>query len=394
MTLPHYDKKLNVRPVAAEDLAQARAVAGRAFGEHCEKWYPEPARTLGGFDGNGQLVSVLEFQLETLWWGAARVPGAAVGGVATDPASHGKGCGGGLMVQTIHYLRDQGACITPLWPFSFRWYGKFGWACPGPVLKLKAWPDLVRQTGARPGSMRQATGADAAAVQRLYTRGARLRNGQTVRSAAYWEKPRTLAQIQVIEGPRGALRASAQVSIAARDGAQGRRVRVREMHGDSFSDQLCLLRSLAELEGITLLELNLPAESPFVHAFAEQCDMVLSHEGASRVLDVKQALEALKAPKDLRASFGLEVADWVVQPKKPLAFAVQVEDGEVQVKEGAGRQALCCDINTFTRLFSGGLSTGKARQLGWLQGGGKAQDAACDALLHGRVPYRSEVEMG
>ena len=78
----------------------------------------------------------------------------------------------------------------------------------------------------------------------------------------------------------------------------------------------------------------------------------LGHEGASRVLDVKRALEALKAPKGLRASFGLEVADWVVQPKKALAYTVQLEGGAVRVRPGAGRQALRCDINTFTRLDS------------------------------------------
>ena len=151
MPLPQYDKKLQVRPVAAGDLPRAREIAGRAFGEHCEKWYPKAGRTLGGYDRGGGLVSVLEFQPEKLWWGAARVQGAAVGGVATDPACHGKGYGGGLIAGAVRFLRGQGACITPLWPFSFRWYGKFGWACPGPDLHLKLWPDLVRQTGARPG---------------------------------------------------------------------------------------------------------------------------------------------------------------------------------------------------------------------------------------------------
>ena len=39
MKRPHYNKDLDVRIVGAEDLTQARQVAGRAYGMHCEDWY-------------------------------------------------------------------------------------------------------------------------------------------------------------------------------------------------------------------------------------------------------------------------------------------------------------------------------------------------------------------
>ena len=65
----------------------------------------------------------------------------------------------------------------------------------------------------------------------------------------------------------------------------------------------------------------------------------------------------------------------------------------MQVSEKADKDALCCDINTFTQLFAGGLTVAQAQAMGRLTGGNPAVGAACDALLHGRVTVpRSDVE--
>ena len=88
------------------------------------------------------------------------------------------------------------------------------------------------------------------------------------------------------------------------------------------------------------------------------------------------------------------VADWVVDAEGPLAVTARAEEGRVEVTEGAGADALRCDINTFTQLFAGGLTAAQARELGRLEGGNPAVGAASDALLYGRVPYRSWVEAG
>ena len=201
MQQPHYNKDLDVRQIGPEDLARARLVAGRAFMEHAEDWYGEDETALAGFDGEGTLVCALGYQPESLWWGAAQIPAGAIGGVATDPKHKRRGHAGGLMVQAIHILRERGCCVSPLWPFSFRWYGKFGWACPAPRLELKVWPDLVRQaTEDDWGTVRRATADDATVVHRLHTEGAQLRNGQSVRSEAFWQKEDIRRELWVLEG--------------------------------------------------------------------------------------------------------------------------------------------------------------------------------------------------
>ena len=140
--------------------------------------------------------------------------------------------------------------------------------------------------------------------------------------------------------------------------------------------------------------LELPPDSLLLRAFPERFDASVEHDLALRVLDVGQALAQLKPPSTLRATVSFEIADWVVNADEPLVATVQAEGGQVQVSEKADKDALCCDINTFTQLFAGGLTVAQARAMGRLTGGNPAVGAACDALLHGRVPYRSDVEVG
>ncbi len=393
MQQPHYNKDLVVRLVEEADLQQARVVVSRAFNQNAEGWFGADGTTMAGFDGEGNMVCVLGFELEELWWGSGKIPAAAIGGVSTDPKHQNKGHCGGLLVQTIHHLREQGRYLSPLWPFSFRYYGKFGWVGPNPTLVLKVWPDLVRQTGVKPGQVRQGTAEDAAQVQRLHTEGAQTRNGQSARDEAYWQKENTLKQLWVLEG-EGGLDCCALVRLEDMRRGQGKRAVVREVQGGAFAAQMRLVRSLVELDGVVALNLELPIDSLFAHAFPERCDIAMPQGMDLRVLDVAQALEHLKPSEDLRATISYEVADWAVNAERPLGVTAQVEGGRVAVSQGTGSDALRCDINTFTNLFSGGLTAGQARALGRLEGGSPAAAAASDALLYGRVPYRSGVESG
>ena len=393
MELPQYNKDLDVRVLTAEDLPEARRVAGRAFRQHAEDWY-EAETSLGGFDQDGRLVCALGYQKESLWWGPAQIPAAAIYCVAADPKHQRQGHAGGLMVRSIHDFREKGFHVCPLWPFSYKWYGKFGWTCPAPSLEVKLWPDLLRVAGAGAGTIRQATPEDLSVVHQLYSAGARLRNGQSVRSEEFWKKEHILKNLWVLEGEKGGLACSAEVSMRDIPRGQGKNAVVREMHGASFEAQHRLVRSLAELDDVAALKLELPFGSLFLQVFQERYEIIVSHDLAMRVVDVGQALQHLKPPEDLHARISFEVKDWVVDANKPIAVTANAKEGQVEVDRGSGKDALRCDINTFTQLFAGGLSAAQARELGRLEGGNPKIDAACNSLLWGRVPYRSGLETG
>ena len=197
----------------------------------------------------------------------------------------------------------------------------------------------------------------------------------------------------VLEGPEG-LACTALVRIRQLERGQGKRVVVRELHGTSFAEQLSLVRSLAEMEQVTAIELNVPPDSLFLHAFSEQFDISSEHELALRVLDVPGALRHLQPADDLQACVSFEVADWVVDAEQPLKVTARAENGSVEILDSQQKDPVRCDIRTFTQLFSGGLTVSQAREMNRLDGGTAEMGAACDALLHGRMPYRSGVEAG
>jgi predicted acetyltransferase len=393
MKPPFYNADLEVRPIQDENLVPARLLAGRAFGCDCQTWYSRET-SFAGFDETGTIVCAYEYQPESLWWGTAQIPAGAIGNMVTDPQHQGRGHAGGLMVNAVHHLREQKCWICPIWPFSFTWYGKFGWSCPNPFLKINVWPDLVRKLDSPVGTIREAEPADTAEINRLYTAGAQLANCQSVRSEARWEERRWLRNIWVLEDSDGTLSSSTLLEIRRLERAQGKQVTVREMHGASFPAQLSLVRALAELDDVVKIELNLPPHSLFLHAFPGRVEVTHYYRMAMRVLDVAQALSCLKPNEDLRASISFEVMDWMMDAEKPVAVTVNVEGGHVEAVQGSGKDALRCDINTFNQLFSGGLSVAQAKAMGRLEGGSPAIDTACDALLHGRIPYRSNLEMG
>ena len=67
--------------------------------------------------------------------------------------------------------------------------------------------------------------------------------------------------------------------------------------------------------------------------------------------------------EDLQSCISFEVADWVVDSEQPLRATIRVEDGAVEILDRHEKDPFRCDINTFTQLFSGGLSVEQAKAM-------------------------------
>ncbi len=393
MQIPQYNERLTVRPIKAEDQEAARRLATRAFGGNCLGWY-DLATSIVGEDEEGAIVCALEYRVESLWWGTAQVPGVAVGNVATDPASWGKGHAGALMVGAVHHFRERGWRVCPIWPSSFAYYGKFGWACPGPSLHISVWPDLARKLDAPCLPLRTPRIEDMETVVRLHNCGAQQTNCQSVRGEEWWTRKGLFNGLRVLENETGQVEAYALCEPKPLNRTQGLTLGVRESHASSFPWHIALIRSLAEWPEATAIDLSLPADSLLMHAFAERHDMTMHRHLDLRILDVAEALACLRPPEALRVQLSFEVMDWIVNAERPIAVTAEIEGGQVQVKPGSTPDAFRCDVNTFAQLFSGGLSVAQARAMGGLSGGNGEVDKACDALFYGRMPYRSKIEMG
>ncbi len=396
MRIPRYNKSLHVTLVQEEDRLPARRVAVRAFGCNTLNWYATE-NALMGKDESSTLVCALDMMPNPLRYGTAQIPASAIGNVVTDPDHQGKGHAGGLMVAAVHHFREKGWHVCPLWPFSFAYYAKYGWAATTPDIVMNLWPDMVRALRVSPDAVRPAAPGDLPSLLECHTVTAQNVNCQTVRDEAGWQDridKGALEKCFVLPDENGGLAGYAIYETKGRKQAQGTLVHLKEFHAKSVQAQMVLLSAVAELPGTTAINFLQPADSLLANVFPEQVVFEYRHNLQLRVIDVAKALACLHPAKNARGKVSFEVMDWIINGETPIAVTAEFEGGAVKASDGASSDALRCDINAFTQLHCGALSVAQARALGRVEGGSPEADAACDALLHGRTPFRAKHEPG
>lgn len=75
----------------------------------------------------GKVISCLTIVPGVMALGNARIPVAGIAGVATDEAFRRRGYAAALLRDTIKWLYDKKSPLSMLYPFSPRYYRKFGW---------------------------------------------------------------------------------------------------------------------------------------------------------------------------------------------------------------------------------------------------------------------------
>jgi predicted acetyltransferase len=391
----HYARGLKLKYVTAEEIPRCEEIGGRAFRQHTAGWYPEK-RSVCLEDRDGETVSCLLFTPMPGWWGAAKVPMCAVGNVATNPDLHRKGYAGALMVESIHLMREEGYAVSPLWPFSFRYYDKFGWSLGALDLLLKAPPSQLRGMG-NGKRVRAAKAGDLSAVRDAYRRFARRHNGCTVRPKKWWteiKKPAFPRQYLVHRNPEGRIDGYLRYHPFDRHGEDGKRVSVAELAADSVAAEGDLAAGLADLPDVTRAEILLPADSLLPHFAEERVEMRKEQRLQIRVLDPLRALCCLKPPKGLEGRLSYLVDDWVIDSKRPVPVGVEIASGRVTARKRKPASGIRCDINTFTQLFTGTISAKDAAMLGRLEAPRGSDLELSDRLLFGRTPFRSNEEPG
>jgi predicted acetyltransferase len=301
------------------------------------------------------------------------------------------------MHAAVHEMRAAGAVICHLWPFSFRYYRKLGWELPAPDLRVFLRPHELDQTLLRvPGELRIAPvrHEDAAALKAAHDRCASRYNGLTVRSAEWFAERLkdfdALLALDAEDQPAGYTLYRSEPHPAA----GGQRRQCRETLASTPAVLVALLRGVVRLPETAQIVAELPGDSPLPHLLAERPTMSLHQCLQARVLDPARALGVLQPPADLTGRVAYAVDDPVLASDGPIVVEATIGNDKVDVRPATAQEALHCSIQTFTRLFCGGMRAGEARALGWLEGGSPEMEAVSDALLFRRRPYRSGLERG
>lgn len=389
-----YARGTKLRFVSRDDIKRCEEIGGRAFRQHTVGWYPEN-RSVCLENRDGKLVACLLLTPMPGWWGKAQVPMSAVGNVATDPAEQRRGYAGALMMETVHMMREEGYAVCPLWPFSFRYYGKFGWALGGLDLQIKAPPSQLCKMG-NPKRVRQAREKDLDGVRAAYRRFAQRHNACSVRPKSWWTtKPRNFPERYLVhKDVDGRIDGYLLYRLRQRHDEDGKMAHVAELVGSDVTVEGDLASAIAGLPEVTMADILLPADSHLLFLAEESIEIRTAQRLQIRVVDPVRALCSLRPPKDLGGSLAFLVDDWVIDTRRPVVASVDVEDGIVSERKRKGHAGIRCDINTFSQIFTGTLAASRARELGRLEAPRARDLELCDRLLFGRVPFRSHEEAG
>ena len=85
-----------------------------------------------GCEGEGKIMSgVISFDLSFFYWGMNRISSSGIGCVASDPSVRNRGHIRSIMNRLLRDNYREGKILSFLYPFSYRYYGMFGYGTMG-----------------------------------------------------------------------------------------------------------------------------------------------------------------------------------------------------------------------------------------------------------------------
>lgn len=374
---------MEIRGATRDDLPQVVALRGTAFNIAPKEW-PSP-ETIGDEElewirvvsVDGRVVSCLTVLPMQIYIAVAKVPMGGIGQVATLEQERNKGYASALMRDTLRLLRQRGLCTSALFPFSFRYYRKFGYELAGNHCHFWSRPGNIPAFREREHCRPIRIDSDLKLITQLYERHCQIRSCGLVRSPARW------VQLLNGNGKHGVIyeRGEARGYLIYSDEIDyhGLRVfRVQELVANGPESARGLVGYMATFDGesiewsTTVSDLAavglLATVAPLREGFKPRGIATVRPMFQFRVVDVLSAVKA-RSPewRWLEGELSLAVRDEInTENNDPVAIGCK--DGTVQIVRGhRTEQCLEADIRIFSQLFCGYLTPTEAYSQGLLQ---------------------------
>lgn len=126
----------SIRPIREEERAQVAALFNNAFRigpATGAAWIQDVPleETLAWVDDAARVQSFLRIVPYTVHIGGRPLAMGGIGGVCTWADQQGRGQASALMRRSLEVMRARGQAVSMLYPFSVRYYRKFGWETVG-----------------------------------------------------------------------------------------------------------------------------------------------------------------------------------------------------------------------------------------------------------------------
>lgn len=374
---------MEIRGATRDDLPQVVALRGTAFDVPSEEWSsPETIRDaelewIRLVSVEGRVVSCLTILPMQVYIGAARVPMGGIGQVATLAEERNKGYASALMRDTLRLLPQRGLCTSALFPFSFRYYRKFGYELAGNHCQFWSRPSNIPQFREREQCRPIQLNGDLKLLGQLYERHCQIRSCGILRSPERWSELLTgngkSAVLYEIGEARGYLIYSDEIDY------HGLRVfRVQELVSNGPESTRALVGFMAGYDGesiewsATISDLAsvglLTPAAPLREGFKPRGIATVRPQFQFRVVDLLNAVKARSSDwRWLAGEISLVVRD-EINTENSDPVAIGCKDGTVQLVRGHRTEHfLEADIGIFSQIFCGHFSPTEAVSQGLAQ---------------------------
>jgi predicted N-acetyltransferase YhbS len=313
---------------------------------------------------DGRVVSCLTLVHAELLLRGARVSLGGIRHVATHPEEQNRGHASMLMRDTLAAMRRKGFHTSLLFPFSFRYYRKFGYELAGNHAHFWSRPHAIPCFSDR-DACRPAAPADPPALAALHRRLAGASGFSLTRDEGRWARVCADPGLQTIVHCDAAGEIDAYlVTAEARDAYGGLMLRVLDIGAETEPGWRGLLGRLAAFPGecidwmASATELSasglLRSAAPLREAYKPRAIVNIRPMLQFRVIDVAEAVGRLLPtfPRE-RYTLALRIPDELL-PENGMPLAVRGVGTEVELgTPRPGDPTLTADIRTFSQIYCG-----------------------------------------
>ncbi len=389
-------ESVTIRPILPDELEAVAYVRSVGFGGSAD----EALASLNSTPRyNFSHIIIAEYQGEIIgtatvfpvqmWLSGVPVNVGAVAGVAVLPEYRRKGIAAKMMRFCIMRMFAESQALSVLFPFSHKYYQKFGYGAIGDVHAYRVTPNnlTIFEEGRK---VRPFKPEDLPMMRVMYKGQLTWHNGWFTRSNEWWSKlVERWPGIMVFDND-GSI--EGYFSYELHNGPRG----VQELHLREFfaaEDAACrgLIGYLAAQTEADIIEYLAPPNTPFHHVlrqplaedaenrgwvFNDLCHVTAGPMG--RIINLTAALTKRFYTRQMSGERVIKVHDPIIQTnEEPLLF--RLVDGRAETRPISDHKLhLETDIVTFSQILCGYMSTMDARRLGRLQ----ADEDTCSWLDH------------
>ncbi len=396
---------LEIRTASPEETAAAWALQRTAFDlpPTGPSQHPGDTDELRVVVDQGRVVSCLTLLHARLIVHGTELSMAGARHVATDPDLQNCGHGSALMRDTLQYAWRQGITASVLFPFSFRYYRKFGYELGGNHCHFWCRPNSLPAFQERV-LCRRATEADAPRLESFFREATRSFACSLARPAERWK---VLCQDPALRVTVWENRSLAGVAVTeeTRDSYGGRVVRVLDMAAAHREAWRGLVGHLSQFQGESMEWLAsttalaasglLRTPAPLREGFKPRGIATVRPMFQFRIVDLAGALRCrLSTLPNLGSRFrlGIQVRDEIIPENgQPITVAGTAHGAELRPTRPTD-PIISADIQVMSQIFCGYLSPDDAVSQGLATVTTPAALEAARILFPDGEPFLAELD--